>query len=270
MRPPPRTGHAAGLLPLRAARLPGLPARGGRGPPVRRLRRRVRSAARPPRRAAAHPGDARGADARRAQRRPSSHGPSLQARSDRTQRRARCSARGRWCPPRWRTASGGGCSRRVSCTSAHPPAFNMLALWVLGRDLELVLGRARFLALYLVSLLGGSAAVDAARRPQRSRRGRLRCGVRPDGRRSLVVLRTAAAARMGRSWRPDRDQPGDQQFVLPGISGRRAPRRPGDRRGGVTAALVYAPAPTRPVSRPARWSRSPPCCSPRSRSHVLG
>ena len=38
-------------------------------------------------------------------------------------------------------------------------AFNMYALWVLGRDLEIVLGRGRFLALYLVSLLGGSAAV---------------------------------------------------------------------------------------------------------------
>lgn len=37
--------------------------------------------------------------------------------------------------------------------------FNMLALWMLGRDLETVLGRGRFLALYLVSLLGGSAAV---------------------------------------------------------------------------------------------------------------
>jgi membrane associated rhomboid family serine protease len=37
--------------------------------------------------------------------------------------------------------------------------FNMLALWVLGRDLETVLGRGRFLALYLVSLLGGAAAV---------------------------------------------------------------------------------------------------------------
>jgi membrane associated rhomboid family serine protease len=36
---------------------------------------------------------------------------------------------------------------------------NMLALWMLGRDLERVLGRGRFLALYLVSLLGGSAAV---------------------------------------------------------------------------------------------------------------
>lgn len=36
--------------------------------------------------------------------------------------------------------------------------FNMLALWVIGRDLELVLGRVRFLAVYLVGLLGGSAA----------------------------------------------------------------------------------------------------------------
>jgi membrane associated rhomboid family serine protease len=35
----------------------------------------------------------------------------------------------------------------------------MLALYVLGRDLERVLGRVRFLAVYLVSLLGGSAAV---------------------------------------------------------------------------------------------------------------
>jgi membrane associated rhomboid family serine protease len=37
--------------------------------------------------------------------------------------------------------------------------FNMLALWVLGRDMELVLGRVRFLAVYLVALLGGAVAV---------------------------------------------------------------------------------------------------------------
>ncbi|MDL5154789.1 rhomboid family intramembrane serine protease [Actinomycetospora termitidis] len=36
---------------------------------------------------------------------------------------------------------------------------NMIALWFIGRDLELVLGRLRFSALYGVSLLGGSAAV---------------------------------------------------------------------------------------------------------------
>ncbi|WP_051132700.1 rhomboid family intramembrane serine protease [Nocardia paucivorans] len=37
--------------------------------------------------------------------------------------------------------------------------LNMFALYVAGRDIELVLGRARYLAVYLVSLLGASAAV---------------------------------------------------------------------------------------------------------------
>jgi membrane associated rhomboid family serine protease len=37
--------------------------------------------------------------------------------------------------------------------------MNMLALWILGRDLELLLGRARFLAVYFISMLGGGAAV---------------------------------------------------------------------------------------------------------------
>lgn len=38
-------------------------------------------------------------------------------------------------------------------------AMNMLALWVIGRDLELLLGRLRFGAVYVLSLLGGSTAV---------------------------------------------------------------------------------------------------------------
>ncbi len=38
-------------------------------------------------------------------------------------------------------------------------AFNMIALWVIGRDLEQVLGRTRFLVVYLISLLGGGLAV---------------------------------------------------------------------------------------------------------------
>jgi len=38
-------------------------------------------------------------------------------------------------------------------------AVNMLSLWVLGRDLERVLGRARFAAVYFLSLIGGSIAV---------------------------------------------------------------------------------------------------------------
>jgi membrane associated rhomboid family serine protease len=37
--------------------------------------------------------------------------------------------------------------------------FNMLALWILGPQLELVLGRLRFTSLYLLSGLVGSAAV---------------------------------------------------------------------------------------------------------------
>ncbi len=37
--------------------------------------------------------------------------------------------------------------------------FNMLALWVLGPQLELAIGRARFLALYLLSGLAGSVCV---------------------------------------------------------------------------------------------------------------
>jgi membrane associated rhomboid family serine protease len=38
-------------------------------------------------------------------------------------------------------------------------AVNMVSLWIIGRELELVFGRWRFLVLYLVSMLGGSAAV---------------------------------------------------------------------------------------------------------------
>lgn len=37
--------------------------------------------------------------------------------------------------------------------------LNMFALYVIGRDAELVLGRLRYLAVYLAALLGGSAAV---------------------------------------------------------------------------------------------------------------
>ena len=37
--------------------------------------------------------------------------------------------------------------------------FNMLALWVLGPQLEAALGRTRFLVLYLGSALAGSALV---------------------------------------------------------------------------------------------------------------
>lgn len=38
-------------------------------------------------------------------------------------------------------------------------AFNMFALWILGPQLEIAIGRARFLALYFISGLAGSALV---------------------------------------------------------------------------------------------------------------
>lgn len=37
--------------------------------------------------------------------------------------------------------------------------FNMMSLWIIGRDVEAALGHGRFLAVYAVSLLGGSTAV---------------------------------------------------------------------------------------------------------------
>jgi len=37
--------------------------------------------------------------------------------------------------------------------------LNMVALWIIGRDIEPVLGRVRFAAVYFLSLLGGSVAV---------------------------------------------------------------------------------------------------------------
>jgi membrane associated rhomboid family serine protease len=40
-------------------------------------------------------------------------------------------------------------------------AVNMFSLWILGRDVELLLGKARFTAVYFVSMLGGSVAVFA-------------------------------------------------------------------------------------------------------------
>jgi membrane associated rhomboid family serine protease len=59
--------------------------------------------------------------------------------------------------------AGGGWWRLVTSGFLHIGLlhllFNMIALWFIGRDVELVLGRLRFSVLYGASLLGGSAAV---------------------------------------------------------------------------------------------------------------
>ncbi|WP_310961715.1 rhomboid family intramembrane serine protease [Nocardioides terrisoli] len=66
---------------------------------------------------------------------------------------------GHWFPG---VADGAGWQVITSVfTHAEPLhiGFNMLALWFLGPPLEMVLGRTRFLAVYLISGLFGSAAV---------------------------------------------------------------------------------------------------------------
>lgn len=47
-------------------------------------------------------------------------------------------------------------------------AFNMYALWIMGQALEPLLGRARFLALYLLAAFGGSVAVLLLSNPLQS------------------------------------------------------------------------------------------------------
>ena len=68
-------------------------------------------------------------------------------------------ADGRWFPG----VSDGAYYQLVTSMFAHEQiwhiGFNMLVLWFLGPQIEAVLGRARFLALYFVSGLAGSVCV---------------------------------------------------------------------------------------------------------------
>ncbi|WP_028637900.1 rhomboid family intramembrane serine protease [Nocardioides sp. URHA0032] len=73
---------------------------------------------------------------------------------------ATCTAHGAtWAPG----VSDGAYWQLLTSTFTHVAllhiAFNMFALYILGPQLEMVIGRARFLALYLLSGLAGSALV---------------------------------------------------------------------------------------------------------------
>jgi membrane associated rhomboid family serine protease len=63
----------------------------------------------------------------------------------------------------WGGVAGGDYYQLLTSMFTHVQllhiGFNMLALWILGPQLELVLGRVRYLGLYLLSGLVGSAAV---------------------------------------------------------------------------------------------------------------
>ena len=73
--------------------------------------------------------------------------------------RSACSRAGTWLPG----FSDGAYWQAVTSGFTHVTVFhigfNMFALWVIGPQLEAALGRSRFLALYLLSLLAGSAVV---------------------------------------------------------------------------------------------------------------
>ncbi|WP_341242038.1 rhomboid family intramembrane serine protease [uncultured Nocardioides sp.] len=73
--------------------------------------------------------------------------------------RAVCEGNGTWLPgfvdgALWQVLSSG-----FTHVQLMHLGFNMLALYIIGPQLEAVLGRARFLALYLTSLLAGSVVV---------------------------------------------------------------------------------------------------------------
>ena len=115
--------------------------------------------------------------------------------------------------------------------------FNMMALWVIGRDVEPALGRGRFLAVYLVSLLGGSAAVMLLTAP----------GANVAGASGAVFGLMGALAVLLRRLRIPMGQVGGLiavnlaiTFLLPGIS---VAGHLGGLLTGVvaTAALVHAP-----------------------------
>ncbi len=82
-----------------------------------------------------------------------------------------CAGQGIWLPG---VADGAWWQLLTSVFTHVQPmhiGFNMLALWVLGPQLEQVLGRGRFLALYLLSGLAGSVLVYWAASPWSSTLG---------------------------------------------------------------------------------------------------
>ena len=86
--------------------------------------------------------------------------------------------------------------------------FNMWALWAVGPSLEQLLGRGRFITVYLLSALGGARRVLPDRPAERARARRQRRDLRPV--RRLVRGLQAAADRHQGDPGADRDQPGVQ------------------------------------------------------------
>ena len=116
--------------------------------------------------------------------------------------------------------------------------FNMWALVVVGPSLEQLLGRVRFVAVYLLSAVGGGGAVLTTWQPHVLALGAHRRDLRPV--RRLVRGREEAAPRRPRHRHDHRDQPGVQPLLPVTIAWQ-------DHVGGLivgvvtTAAFAYAP-----------------------------
>ena len=147
--------------------------------------------------------------------------------------------------------------RFVTAMFLHAPqsllhiGFNMYALYILGTYLEPLLGRARFLALYLISGIGGQVAVLLfAGNPTGH-------GPVDPGGRGLVYARRRGLGRDLRPLRrPDRAQPAPQPVCRGDL------HRPGHQRGPRLrrARHLVAGAPRRLPHRP-RQCRAPSCSS---------
>ena len=139
--------------------------------------------------------------------------------------------------------------------------FNMMALWVIGRDVEPALGRGRFLAVYLVSLLGGSTAVMLLSAPNALVAGASGAVFGLMG--ALAVLLRRLRIPLGQVGRPDRGQPRDHVPAARDLGGRATSA--GWWSGAVaTAALVYAPADRRRAGAD-RGARRPHAAAARRR-----
>ncbi|WP_277500495.1 MULTISPECIES: rhomboid family intramembrane serine protease [unclassified Nocardioides] len=109
------------------------------------------------------------------------------------------------CPGTWVDGvASGAWWQLVTSGFAHVAplhlAFNMLALYFLGPQVEQVMGRARFLALYVVSLLAGSVAVLWLAEPYSSTLGASGAVFGLMGALLLLMLRLRADPRPLAAW----------------------------------------------------------------------
>ena len=134
-------------------------------------------------------------------------------------------------------------------------ASNMITLLIVGPAVEVMLGKARFLALYLLAGLGGNVLaylIAPANQVGAGASGAI-FGVMG----AYVVLARLRHKPMGAGRRPDRDQPGHRLHRQHRVAG---PHRRIADRCGAGAGLPLRLDPAQPGGRtlPSRWGQAPP------------